>query len=118
MTDTIDVTRDPAKTTPGRRLNNWSAVTDPGATNDEDDGPGQPGSHSGYERGSRWLNTVTYVMWSCVDSSVGAAIWTSGGSGGGSGSAPRIVVMRPGITNPPEPVVNVDGDGWVYAEVD
>ena len=29
----------------------------------------------------------------------------------------RIVVMRPGITNPPEPVVNVDGDGWVYAEL-
>lgn len=27
-----------------------------------------------------------------------------------------IVVMRPGITNPPEPVLNVDGDGWVYAE--
>lgn len=27
-----------------------------------------------------------------------------------------IVVMRPGITNPPEPVLNPDGDGWVYAE--
>jgi len=30
---------------------------------------------------------------------------------------PRIVVMRPGITNPPEPVLNVAGDGWVYSEL-
>ena len=28
----------------------------------------------------------------------------------------RIVVMRVGITDPPEPVSNVDGDGWVYNE--
>ena len=26
------------------------------------------------------------------------------------------VVMRPGITNPPEPVLTPTGDGWVYAE--
>lgn len=30
--------------------------------------------------------------------------------------AARYVVMRPGITSPPEPVSNVDGDGWVYME--
>jgi hypothetical protein len=29
---------------------------------------------------------------------------------------PRYVVMRPVITDPPEPVANVDGDGWVYGE--
>lgn len=31
---------------------------------------------------------------------------------------PRKVVMRTGITAPPEPVQNVDGDGWVYAEAE
>lgn len=29
----------------------------------------------------------------------------------------RRVVMRPGITSPPEPVSKVDGDGWVYFEI-
>ena len=29
----------------------------------------------------------------------------------------RRVVMRVGITNPPEPTSNVNGDGWVYMEV-
>jgi len=26
-----------------------------------------------------------------------------------------FVVMRPDLTEPPEPILNVDGDGWVYA---
>ena len=30
----------------------------------------------------------------------------------------RRVVMRPGITSPPEPVSNIDGDGFVYMELD
>lgn len=29
----------------------------------------------------------------------------------------RRVVMRPGITSPPEPVSNIDGDGFVYMEL-
>lgn len=29
-----------------------------------------------------------------------------------------IVVMRPGLTDPPEPVLNVAGDGWVYSVVE
>lgn len=33
------------------------------------------------------------------------------------GVSPRRVTMRVGITDPPEPVSNVNGDGWVYAEV-
>ncbi len=37
---------------------------------------------------------------------------TPAGTSGG-----RRVVMRPGITSPPEPVSNPDGDGWVYMEV-
>ena len=32
-------------------------------------------------------------------------------------TAQRRVVMRPGITSPPEPVSNPDGDGWVYMEI-
>ena len=46
--------------------------------------------------GSAWVNVAT------------STIATSSG---------RRVVMRPGITSPPEPVSNVDGDGWVYMEV-
>lgn len=30
----------------------------------------------------------------------------------------RRIVMRPGITDPPEPVANVDGDDYVYMEYD
>lgn len=81
--DVIDITRDPVLNTPGRRLNNWTAVTNPGATDDDDAGGGPPGGHSGYEPGSRWLNTITKVIWTCVVNTVGAAEWTAGGSGGG-----------------------------------
>ena len=31
---------------------------------------------------------------------------------------PRRIVMRPGITDPPEPTANVDGDDYVYMEYD
>lgn len=40
--------------------------------------------------------------------------------GGEWTSHPRIgtrVVMRPTITNPPEPALNLDGSDWVYADV-
>ena len=46
--------------------NNYSAVTDPGATDDSDDG---------YEVGSRWINTDTDEAFICVDATVGSAIW-------------------------------------------
>ena len=50
----------------GGRLDNWSATTDPGVTDD---------ANSGYEVGSVWLNTVTAEAYRCVDAAVGAAVW-------------------------------------------
>lgn len=64
-------------TLPGQLKNNYSATTDPTATDD---------SSSGYSVGSRWTNTSTDTAWECVDSTVSAAVWkdlSTQGSGGG-----------------------------------
>lgn len=34
-------------------------------------------SGDGFEPGSTWLNTSNNVMWSCIDATVGAAVWRS-----------------------------------------
>lgn len=47
--------------------NNFTATSNPAVTND---------SSGGFAAGSRWLNTITGVMWHCVDASVGAAVWS------------------------------------------
>ena len=52
---------------------NFTATSDPGASNDL----GQ-----GYYPGSRWLNTTTKKMWTCVDNTTSAAVWSQGGGGG------------------------------------
>lgn len=52
---------------------NLSAADDPDANDD---------SASGYAVGSIWINTTEDTFWVCVDASVGAAIWSSGGGGG------------------------------------
>ena len=56
-------------------LNNLAASTDPGVTDD---------SNAGYSVGSQWINTTADTSWVCVDASVGAAIWSSGGGSGGT----------------------------------
>ncbi|HUV63543.1 MAG TPA: hypothetical protein VMW24_06560, partial [Sedimentisphaerales bacterium] len=50
----------------------WEAVVDPGATNDSADTAG-----IGQEFGvaDLWFNSVSGVLWSCEDDSVGAAVW-------------------------------------------
>ena len=52
---------------------NYSGVLDPDVTND---------SSEGYSKGSVWINTLTDQLFTLVDSSVGTAIWSQGGSGG------------------------------------
>lgn len=49
-------------------LNNYSAVTDPGPTNDVNDG---------YSVGSIWMNQnlSPVEVWRCVDNSAGTAVW-------------------------------------------
>lgn len=50
----------------GSGRNNFSATTDPGATND---------STQDYVGGSRWLNTTTNQLWECVSNTASAAVW-------------------------------------------
>lgn len=50
--------------------NNLEATTNPGATDD---------SSKGYEAGSQWVNLTSKVAYVCVDATVGAAVWTTGG---------------------------------------
>jgi len=47
--------------------NNLTATSDPTVSDD---------ANSNYGPGSLWLNTTYSRVWLCVDSTVGAAIWT------------------------------------------
>jgi hypothetical protein len=58
-------------------LNNLTATVAPTATDD---------ANSGYSAGSKWIDTVTNQFYFCVDPTINAAVWSSGGGGGGSGS--------------------------------
>jgi len=49
-------------------LGNFTATTDPGASND---------NTQGYGAGSWWLNTATGVMWRCRSAATSAAVWTA-----------------------------------------
>lgn len=55
---------------------NYTAITDPGITND---------STQGYSTGSRWLNTVSASEFVCVSAGVGAAVWNASARSGFSG---------------------------------
>lgn len=54
------------------RKNNFNAIIDPIVTDDV---------NSNYEVLSRWANTVTDKIFTCIDNSAGAAIWIEGGAG-------------------------------------
>lgn len=56
------------------RKNNYLAIVDPTVDNDIDEN---------YEVGSKWVNTVSGKIFTCVDNADGAAVWSEGGSGGG-----------------------------------
>jgi hypothetical protein len=59
--------------------NNFSATTAPGSTDD---------IGAGYNVGSQWINTVTDRVYSCTDSSLGAANWAWLNDTGGGGGTP------------------------------
>lgn len=52
--------------------NNFSASTDPDIYSDYS---------QNYEIGSRWLNTITEKIFTCVDNSTSGAVWSEGGGG-------------------------------------
>ena len=58
---------------------------------------GAPGvnddSSAGYGIHSKWVDTTADVAYTCVDSTVGAAVWFSG-SGGGGGLTQAQVLAR------------------------
>jgi hypothetical protein len=63
-------------------INNYSATTNPGSSND---------ISQGYRKGSEWLNTSTQELFKCVVDTAGAAVWeviTSGSSTPGQVTAP------------------------------
>lgn len=80
-----------------------------------------------WTKGSMWIYDGTLYI--CIDPTTGSAEWLPVGDathdhdsdyaalGHDHDSEKRRVVMRPNISNPPEPVSNVDGTGWVYMEV-
>lgn len=71
-------------------VNNYGATVDPVATND---------SSQGYQRGSTWVNKSTKVAWTCVDDTVGAAVWNEGTSASGQLVAPpAATATAPGGT--------------------
>lgn len=45
---------------------NWTAIVDPTVSNDQT---------AGYDKGSRWLNTVTNTFFICLSGATGAAVW-------------------------------------------
>lgn len=49
---------------------NFAATSNPGVSNDVT---------QGYYPGSRWLNTTTKKMWTCVDNTASAAAWSQAG---------------------------------------
>lgn len=73
-------------------LNKWNATAAPAVTDDSGDG---------YAVGSRWIDTTNDKEYVCLDSTVGAAVWTettsTGGSGGG-GELGHTIVSAPNFT--------------------
>lgn len=55
--------------------NNLTATTDPGVTNDLDEG---------YSVGSTWLNITGGKVWVCLSAADGAAVWVQNGPGTGT----------------------------------
>lgn len=76
--DQIDLDVDVSKTDVGlgnvqNTLNNYSATSPPDPSND---------SSEGYSVGSVWIDTSSGIVYTCIVSTVGAAVWFESGSGG------------------------------------
>lgn len=66
-------------------LNNTTAVTDPGVSND---------SSQGYAVGSIWINTSASRVWMCQSAAVGAAVWLFDGVVPGTGIEPASMLTQ------------------------
>jgi hypothetical protein len=63
--------------------NNLSATTDPGAGND---------NTQSYSVGSRWINTATQRVWTCLSAATGGAVWCFDGAVPGIGAQPATTL--------------------------
>lgn len=86
---------------------NLSAVVPPSPT---DDGV------SGYSVGSLWVDLAANTPWICVDSTNGAALWSSGAGGSGTTDRDEFVFTSSGIVV--KNVVRRTLTGWVLAQAD
>lgn len=69
--------------------NNYAALTDPAVTDD---------ASEGYQIGSEWVNTIADTVWTCVDASLGAAIWLAAARVGNKQGAPAAVTVSGTLT--------------------
>lgn len=70
-------------------VNNFSAATDPGVGND---------ASQGYQVGSTWVNTAQSTSWTCVDPTIGAAVWIATAQVGNTQGAPAAVTVSGTLT--------------------
>lgn len=128
MTDRYLSTRRAGSSQPGRLKMQWEGAGKP--TVDDD-------STQGYQLASLWWDATNRRLYFCADAAAGTAEWVAIGAGvsvgvfwatvrrleqeieeaeaAGTSSGARAVIMRSGISFPPEPVVTSDGKGWVYS---
>jgi hypothetical protein len=78
--DVIDLIRGGCTLLPA--YNNLSATTDPGASSD---------NTQGYSVSSRWVNTTTKRLWTCLSAATGAASWVLDGVVPGVGVEPSNI---------------------------
>jgi hypothetical protein len=64
---------------------NFAATVDPTVNDD---------SGAGYSLGSVWVNATSDTAFTCVDASVGAAVWSAGGGGGGNTPQQQILASQ------------------------
>jgi hypothetical protein len=116
-TDDYDITIATGYQTPGRRRNNFTATSAPTTGDDSGDF---------YEVGSRWVDTTTDTVYTLMDSTLGAAVWTaSSGSSSSSSSHTHGYSGEILITDTPagSPLVfddllqNEAGDDLLYEDV-
>lgn len=69
----------------GGGINNYTASTDPGVSND---------ATQGFMAGSRWLNLSNSRLWKCMSNSVGAAVWCLAGVVPGVGVEPSGMLTQ------------------------
>ena len=75
-------TKNEVQSSVSNRKNNDSATAEPAVTDD---------ASEGYEKGSRWI--YDGKVWTCVNNTNNAAVWTEGGGGSGGSGAGSLSVF-------------------------